>query len=352
MKGAQYARDRKTATSPRAGRHRAGRHGGDSRRRVPSGHPGQAATHHSPPRPERRPVRQQAVLRQHGRAVHRQEHRGLPLHAQQRQGHERPDPHLRRHRPGHQVPGRNGQAADVMLGFKTLQDYVTEFDSPPVTANGGPYFGETIGRYGNRIAKGTFSLNQPGAGKVTYTLPINNGVNSLHGGLVGFGNHIWADQPVHGHERRRRAAHAGQPERRRSGAAAVPRLPERLHRLPGHDQGRRDLHPEQRQPARHPLQDHRPVQEPQHGHQPDQPQLLQPGRRGLVPPARPTASSIQINANKYTPTDTTQIPLGYQASVFGTPFNFTRRRQIGARIARLQRPQLARVQPAAHRPGL
>ncbi len=89
------------------------------------------------------------------------------------------------------VPSRQGQEADVVLGFKTLQDYV-KFDSPPVTANGGPYFGETIGRYGNRIAKGTFKLN----GK-TYTLPINNGVNSLHGGLVGFGDHVWASQAVH-----------------------------------------------------------------------------------------------------------------------------------------------------------
>ena len=84
------------------------------------------------------------------------------------------------------MPGKNGKAADVVLGFKTLQDYVTNV-SPPVTANGGPYFGETIGRYGNRIAKGTFQLNGQ-----TYTLPINNGVNSLHGGLVGFGNHVWS----------------------------------------------------------------------------------------------------------------------------------------------------------------
>lgn len=83
------------------------------------------------------------------------------------------------------LPGRNGHSANVVLGFKTLQDYVKE-DSPPVTANGGPYFGETVGRYANRIAKGTFMLN----GK-TYTLPINNGVNALHGGLNGFGNHIW-----------------------------------------------------------------------------------------------------------------------------------------------------------------
>src|SRR5580693_9970987 len=84
------------------------------------------------------------------------------------------------------VPGRNGQQADVVLGFKTLQDYVN-FASPPVTANGGPYFGETVGRYANRIAKGTFQLNGQ-----TYTLPINNGVNALHGGLVGFGNHVWS----------------------------------------------------------------------------------------------------------------------------------------------------------------
>ena len=91
-----------------------------------------------------------------------------------------------------QVPARNGAEADVVLGFKTLQDYV-KFDSPPVTAGGGPYFGETIGRFGNRIAKGTFKLNGQ-----TYTLPINNGVNSLHGGLVGFGNHIWASKAVTG----------------------------------------------------------------------------------------------------------------------------------------------------------
>jgi aldose 1-epimerase len=56
------------------------------------------------------------------------------------------------------VPGKNGSTADVVLGFSTLQDYVKN-DSPPVTANGGPYFGETVGRFANRIAKGTFSLN-------------------------------------------------------------------------------------------------------------------------------------------------------------------------------------------------
>src|SRR5271166_4035299 len=93
------------------------------------------------------------------------------------------------------VPDRFGRSADVVLGFKTLADYV-QFDSPPVAPTTGVYFGETVGRYANRIAKGTFSLNQPGQGKVTYTLPVNNGPNALHGGIVGFGNHIWADKPV------------------------------------------------------------------------------------------------------------------------------------------------------------
>jgi aldose 1-epimerase len=96
------------------------------------------------------------------------------------------------------MPSANGSEADVILGFKTLADYV-KYDSPPVTANGGPYFGELIGRYGNRIANGTFTLDQPGVGPVTYHVPINNNGNSLHGGLVGFGNHIWAAKEVQGH---------------------------------------------------------------------------------------------------------------------------------------------------------
>ena len=100
----------------------------------------------------------------------------------------------------------------MVLGFKTLADYV-KFDSPPVAPTTGVYFGETVGRYANRIANGKFTLNQPGQGTVNYTLPVNNGPNALHGGIVGFGNHIWADQTVTGSRLRRRPAHAEQPER-------------------------------------------------------------------------------------------------------------------------------------------
>ena len=163
----------------------------------------------------------------------------------------------------------------MVLGFKTLKDYV-KFDSPPVTANGGPYFGETVGRYANRIAKGTFKLN----GK-TYTLPINNGVNALHGGLVGFGNHIWASKAV------RAPGSAGvqltlvSPNGDSSGAPGSPGCPSGCTGYPAQLTVVVTYTLNNRGPARHPLQGHQQRQEAVHGAQPDQPQLLQPGGRGF-----------------------------------------------------------------------
>ncbi len=85
------------------------------------------------------------------------------------------------------VPDRRGHLADVALGFATLQDYVNFVSPPPTSPNaGGPYFGETIGRYGNRIANAKFNLNG-----TTYTLPANNNGNTLHGGFIGWGNRVW-----------------------------------------------------------------------------------------------------------------------------------------------------------------
>src|SRR5215469_9951818 len=85
------------------------------------------------------------------------------------------------------APDRRGHLTDVVLGFKTLADYVNLDSPPPGTPGfGGPYFGETIGRYANRIGGASFSLQGH-----SYTLPVNNGPNTLHGGFVGWGNRVW-----------------------------------------------------------------------------------------------------------------------------------------------------------------
>lgn len=73
-------------------------------------------------------------------------------------------------------PDRNGKPADVLLGYDDLAGYVEKPN----------YFGVTVGRYANRIAKGRFSLD----GK-EYQLPLNNAPNSLHGGTRGFDKVVW-----------------------------------------------------------------------------------------------------------------------------------------------------------------
>lgn len=74
------------------------------------------------------------------------------------------------------MPDKNGVLGDIVLGYSNLNDYVAN----------NPYFGAIIGRYGNRIAKGTFSIDEH-----DYTLQVNNGDNSLHGGLKGFDKVVW-----------------------------------------------------------------------------------------------------------------------------------------------------------------
>ena len=75
------------------------------------------------------------------------------------------------------VPDKDGNLGDVLLGYDSVEKYIE---------NNSPYFGALIGRYGNRIGKGTFELD----GK-TYTLATNNGENHLHGGDVGFDKVLW-----------------------------------------------------------------------------------------------------------------------------------------------------------------
>ncbi|KAB1155478.1 aldose epimerase family protein [Flavobacterium luteum] len=75
------------------------------------------------------------------------------------------------------APDKNGQKADVVLGFKSIEDYLKAT---------GVYHGAIIGRVIGRISKGIFEMD----GK-TYSLPINNGANHQHGGLMGFHNQVW-----------------------------------------------------------------------------------------------------------------------------------------------------------------
>ena len=83
------------------------------------------------------------------------------------------------------VPDREGRFADVVCGYSNLDDYL----------NAAGYHGALVGRVGNRIANGAFSLD----GK-EYSLFINNGSNSLHGGKVGFSHKLWRATPVDGYE--------------------------------------------------------------------------------------------------------------------------------------------------------
>jgi len=80
-----------------------------------------------------------------------------------------------------EVPDRNGNLADIVLGYDTLDEYIKN----------NPYFGAIVGRYGNRIGKARFTLNG-----VEYKLAANNGENHLHGGIKGFDKVVWDAEPV------------------------------------------------------------------------------------------------------------------------------------------------------------
>lgn len=81
------------------------------------------------------------------------------------------------------VPDRDNNMADVALGFSNVEGYINAVDRP--------YFGAVVGRYGNRIAKGRFSI-----GDTEYVLATNNGKNHVHGGYMGFDKVVWDAEVV------------------------------------------------------------------------------------------------------------------------------------------------------------
>ncbi len=83
-----------------------------------------------------------------------------------------------------EAPDKNGKRADVVLGYRDVQSY---------EADKSTYFGAIVGRYGNRIAKGTYSIDGQ-----TFHAPLNNNGNMLHGGTVGFDHKVWTEKQIPG----------------------------------------------------------------------------------------------------------------------------------------------------------
>ncbi|NUS44121.1 MAG: galactose mutarotase [Mycobacteriaceae bacterium] len=205
-----------------------------------------------------------------------------------------------------EAPDRAGRAANVVLGFPTLADYVAK-NSP---AAGGPYFGAIAGRYANRIAKGLFTLD----GK-TYTVPVNNNGNSLHGGSSGFDQKVWRARQEGGSLRLEYVSAAGEMGYPGALTAVVTYSLDNDNRLTV------DYHATTDAPTVVNLTNHSYWN-------------LAGESAGPV-----YDHKLTLNADRYTPVDGTQIPTGRLEPVADTPMDFTKPAVIGSRIG-ADNPQL------------
>ncbi len=195
------------------------------------------------------------------------------------------------------VPDRNGRFDDVVLGYDSLADYLRS----------SPYFGAIIGRYGNRIAQGRFTLD----GK-TYTLAKNNGSNHLHGGLKGFDKVVWDAAPFKG------ADSVGLVFRYTSpgGEEGYPGTLQTTvtYTLTSRGELIFDYSATTDRAT--------PVNLTQHSYF----NLAGDGKGDIL------GHVVTLNADRFTPVDSTLIPTGELKSVAGTPFDFHKPTPIGARI--------------------
>src|SRR5215213_6908339 len=195
------------------------------------------------------------------------------------------------------TPDKNGKFADIVLGYDSIADYEkNQF-----------YMGSLIGRYGNRIAKGRFSLDG-----TEYTLAKNNGENHLHGGLKGFDKVVWAARPAVD----KNGANLELTYFSRDGEEGYPgNLSVKVVYTLTENNELKIVYSA--------VTDKNTVVNLTHHSYFN---LAGAGRGDIL------NHRLKINADKFTPTDDGSIPLGELRSVKGTPFDFLTPTTIGARI--------------------
>jgi aldose 1-epimerase len=200
------------------------------------------------------------------------------------------------------VPDRRGHLDDVVLGFDTIEEYQKQSF----------FIGALIGRYGNRIARGRFRLDG-----VEYQLATNNPPNHLHGGVRGFDKVVWKARPVDPQDKRRGGAALELTYLSHDGEEGYPgNLSVRVvYTLTDRNELLIDYSATTDKDT--------VVNLTQHNYY----NLAGAGSGDIL------KHQLTINASRFTPTDSTAIPTGELRDVRGTPFDFTRPMEVGARIS-------------------
>ncbi len=195
-----------------------------------------------------------------------------------------------------EVPDKNGTPGEVTLGVPTLEDYL----------KGTPFFGALVGRYGNRIANGEFTLE----GK-KYTLFKNNGPNALHGGKKGFDKVLWTSEAVEGDEPALKLRYtSADGEEGYPGTLSV----EVTYTLQKDNALRIDYRATTDKTTVVNLTNHTYFN------------LAGDGSGDIL------NHEVVLKADQFLPVNTTLIPTGELKDVKGTPFDFTTAHKIGERI--------------------